>query len=177
MASGINPVTAVTGASDVVPPAAAAASATTMAITDSSVSVQGPKPDYGPQKNWSRNLKPMTAHRVSVENTYLFANCTFTPFQEKQFWIAVQNARTFNGGERANAEQLPDTVVKFWNEKHYQLIGEGFSLGLGGLIRAGHVKTLLRYKGNEIRVAQSGGNNPHPAQPTVCDNKKNTEKR
>ena len=155
----MNPVTTIGATSVAVPPVAAAA---TMSVTDSAISVQRQKQDYGPQKNWSRSLKPMTAHRVSVENTYLFQNVKFTSFQEEHFWKAVQDARTFNGGVQANAEQLPDMVVKFWNEKHYQRIGEGFSVGLGGLIRRDHVKMLLRKKGNEIRAAQSGGNNPHP---------------
>ena len=42
------------------------------------------------------------------------------------------------------------------------MIAEGISIGLGGLIRTNHVKRILRSKGNEIRAAQSGGNNPHP---------------
>jgi hypothetical protein len=123
---------------------------------------QGEKWDYGPQNNWSRNLSPMTAYRVSVASTYLSENVKFAPLQSEYFWKAVKDATNYHGGEQANSENIAGTIFDLWMAKHYQLIAEGISIGLGGLIRTNHVKRILRSKGNEIRAAQSGGNNPHP---------------
>jgi hypothetical protein len=152
---------------------AIAAAATTPPVFEAAPSVAltavpNQQPDtwaYGPQQKWSRNLKPMPAYQVSVTNTYLFENTKFTPFQEDHFWKAVQQARTYNGGDNASSEKLDDTIQRIWNEKHIQLIRDDtVGIGLGGMIRIGHVKSILQKKGNEVIAARSGSNNPYPKQ-------------
>jgi hypothetical protein len=44
--------------------------------------------DYGPQANWGRNLTPMTAYQVSVENRYLSQSTKMTQLQQTSFWQA-----------------------------------------------------------------------------------------
>ena len=113
----------------------------------------------------------MTAYQVRVTNQYLYESVKLTHFQNEYFWTAVQHARTFHGGQgRAPTdEQLADQIVHFWNNKHFQLIGEeGFSVGLGGLIRIGHVKSLLWDKGHQIKATQLGViNTPRPTRRTL----------
>jgi hypothetical protein len=147
--------------------AATAAASTPPNIVASPVAIaaapdQSEKQDYGPQSKWNRRLSPMTAYQVSVANQYVKETGEFTEFQREHFWNAVLQARRFHGGEDSNSEQHTATIVKNWNEKHYELISNGqSSIGLGGLIRANHVKNILRKKGNEIIASQAGGTNPH----------------
>jgi hypothetical protein len=126
---------------------------------------QRPPDFYAPQNNWSRSLKPMTAHRVTVANTYLVESTKLTPYQNQAFYQFLQTARTFHGGEQANPEHLPSRIMEIWNTRHFQLLGENDGIGLGGLIRLNHVKAILRTRGNAVRAAQAGGSNPPPTRP------------
>ena len=69
-------------------------------------------------------------------------------------------ARRFHGGDGAVVDQITGTIATAWNKRHLSMIHDGAALGLGGLIRAGHVSHILRSKGYDVKAWQMGGVEP-----------------
>ena len=116
---------------------------------------------YAPQAKWAHRLGPMGAHRVSVLNQFLAPTKPLSAYQRDKFWECVLEAREFHGGDVAVMDQVKDTIVDVWNNKHLHKIQlEGSGIGLGGLIRSAHVGQLLRAKGYDVKAGQIGGLEP-----------------
>ena len=56
--------------------------------------------------------------------------------------------------EDITTDKAVEDVAKIWNNKHMLRIEEGEGMGLGGLIRAGHVRMLMRKAGYRVKIAQ-----------------------
>ncbi len=95
----------------------------------------------------------MSASNATVLNQYLHQSDKLTHFQRKVFWQSVNEARNFYGDDLSN-DTACQAIKESWNNKHFLRIEQGDGLGLGGKIRAGHVKHLLREKGTHLKSAQ-----------------------
>ena len=78
-----------------------------------------------------------------------------------------------NGG--ASSDKIVSTVVEIWNNKHILSIQGGAGFGLGGMMRAGHAKSLLRQQAYTLKAIQMGG--LHPSKPSPSFTQKTIRKQ
>jgi hypothetical protein len=128
---------------------------------------------YSAQAKWGCHLGPMSAYTASILNTCLPQNKALMHGQRKAFWDAVIEAKSMNGG--ASADKIVSTIIEIWNNKHFLSIQGGAGLGLGGMMRAGHAKSLLRQQAYTLKAIQMGG--LHPSKPSPSFAQKTIWKR
>jgi hypothetical protein len=110
-----------------------------------------------PQSVCARKLGGMD--RVSLLNTYLVELKQFSQYQYTTFWELVSLVWTLVGGEEKSEDMIVESVCQTWNTRHILLHKQG-GIGLGGLIRAGHVKLLMKQCGYNVRQVQISLGNP-----------------
>jgi hypothetical protein len=137
-------------------------------VTTNAVHPSGGMPrgdNYCPQAVWNRQLGQLSPH-VSFFNTYLTESKELSPFQLQCFWQFAEAAWRIFGGESVAMDSIADTVTRAWNSRHVHLQQTEYAgIGLGGLMRTGHAKALLRKAGYRIRAESMGlGNSFNPRQ-------------
>jgi hypothetical protein len=162
-----------------VPPTPTPTNTTTGMLPSTVPSQYPPKPAHMPvdlystQAKWGRCLGPMSAYTVSILNTYLPQNKALMYGQRKAFWDTVIEAKSMNGG--ASADKIVSTIIEIWNNKHFLSIQGGASFGLGGMMRAGHAKSLLQQQAYTLKAIQMRG--LHPSKPSPSFTQKTIRKR
>jgi hypothetical protein len=111
--------------------------------------------DFGhPKSVWSRKLGMMD--QVSALNTYLSESTPLTAVQRETFWQLAREAWVLFQGEANSPDLMAARLTKAWNSRHIWLLQGQNSLGLGGLMRVGHVKAILKVQGYRLKEVDMG---------------------
>jgi hypothetical protein len=113
-----------------------------------STSSERPGDFYPPQAKWGRKLGPLSQYQVSIANTYLDSGKRFTKNND------VTDAYAHLGPPHPSTDSLLDVIVHNWNLNHFKQVQEHGNIGLGGMIRKPHVKSLMKEKGYKILEAR-----------------------